>query len=252
MTAYIDIKNLSVEYPMRYSESQNIRGKIVHLLSSQKKKQSSITRSDLCVLKDVSLRINEGERVGLIGTNGSGKTTLLKILADVLYPTSGNIMVHGQVNAILDPALGMDPEASGLENIRIRCMLLNVCSNQLEKKICEITAFSELGDAIRRPIKTYSSGMTMRLMFSIATTITPDILVMDEWLSAGDIRFVSKALTRMRELIQASRILVLASHSETVLTEWCNRVIWIKNGFIASDGNPKIVLDEYRKFAENS
>jgi len=248
MTAYIDIKNLSIQYPIRYSDKQNIRGKLVHFLSP-KKRQSSPKISALYALNNISLRINEGERVGLIGTNGSGKTTLLKVLADVLHPTSGNVTVSGRINAILDPALGMDPEASGSENIRIRCMLLNVCSSQIDQKIHEIAEFSELGDAIRRPIKTYSTGMTVRLMFSIATTITPDILVMDEWLSAGDIRFVAKALKRMQELIQASRILVLASHSETVLTEWCDRVIWIKNGLIELDGNPRQVLDAYQKFA---
>lgn len=197
-------------------------------------------------MKGVTLSIGEGERVGLIGTNGSGKSTLLKVLAGILTPTDGELQVGGSVNSIFDPALGMDAEASGLENIRIRCMLMRVPTSQIDQKCAEIADFSELGVALRRPIKTYSAGMAVRLAFSIATAVEPEILVMDEWLSAGDARFVSKALKRMESLVQASRMLILASHSEDILTNWCTRLLWFEDGKLIEDGFPAEVLSKYR------
>lgn len=247
MKAHIKIEQMSVNFAFRDPDKDSIRGQLTKLFNFKKKPDAhSIKR--VHALNNISLDIHEGERVGLLGTNGSGKTTLLKTLANVLYPTTGKITISGAVNAIFDPSLGMDPEASGLENIRIRCMLMGVKSSLINEKIAEIVNFSELGDAIRRPIKTYSAGMAMKLAFSIATSVEPEILLMDEWLSAGDARFVSKALTKMQKLIQSSRILVLASHSEVVLTEWCNRLIWIQDGNIMEDGNPQRVLENYRSY----
>jgi ABC-type polysaccharide/polyol phosphate transport system ATPase subunit len=201
-------------------------------------------------LSDLSITIREGERVGLVGTNGSGKTTLLKVLADILYPTAGSVEVAGKVNAIFDPALGMDPEASGLENILIRCMLLGIPTRGMDQKVEQIADFSELGEALRRPLKSYSSGMAMRLAFAVATSIEPEILVMDEWLSAVDARFVSKAFKKMESLMISSRILVIASHSEHVLTEWCSRLLWMQSGKVILDGKPKEVWEEYRRYTD--
>lgn len=245
MNTHIKIKELSVNYRFSDPDKNNIRGQILKML---RPKKNAAVRPHVSALNNISLEIYKGERVGLIGTNGSGKTTLLKIIANVLYPTAGNITIAGDVSSIFDPGLGMDPEASGLENIRIRCMLLGVDNKDIAEKVKYISVFSELGEALHRPIKTYSSGMAMRLAFSIATSVKPEILVMDEWLSAGDARFVMKALNKMQELIRASQILVLASHSEVVLTEWCNRLIWIQEGQIADDGSPKDVLEKYRAY----
>lgn len=250
MKAHIKIEQLSVNFAFRDPDRNSIRGHLAKLIRSPHKTAPK-TIKRVHALNNISLEIHEGERVGLLGTNGSGKTTLLKVLANVLHPTSGKITISGVVNSIFDPALGMDPEASGIENIRIRCMLMGVKSSEINKKIQEITIFSELGDAIRRPIKTYSAGMAMKLAFSIATSVEPEILLMDEWLSAGDARFVSKALVKMQQLIRASRILVLASHSEVVLTEWCSRLIWIQDGNIKEDGDPKTVLNNYRSYTSN-
>jgi lipopolysaccharide transport system ATP-binding protein len=250
MKPVIDIKNVTIQYPLRYPDRENIRSILVSLLSKKKQETSVSSVKNVKALDSISLQIQEGERVGLIGANGSGKTTLLKMLSGVIYPNAGEFRIDGRINAILDPSLGMDHEASGIENIRIRSMLLGLPIADLDIKIHEITQFSELGDAIRRPIKTYSSGMMMRLMFSIATAIQPDILVMDEWLSAGDISFVSKALNKMKGLIQSSRILVLASHSEPVLKEWCTRLVWLNSGQVAMDGAPEDVIAAYKKFSQ--
>ncbi len=250
MNAQIKLEHASVDYQFRDVDRNNIRRHLLTPFTMRKKKPEDHTFERVSALSNISLDITEGERVGLVGTNGSGKTTLLKLVSGVLFPSSGTISVAGAVSSIFDPGLGMDPEASGLENIRIRCMLLGIPKGESKEKTNYISKFSELGDALKRPIKTYSSGMAMRLIFSIATCVTPQILVMDEWLSAGDARFVSKALTKMQELIQSSQILVLASHSETVLTEWCNRVIWIQNGHIEEDGDPFTVLKHYKEYTD--
>lgn len=246
MKSSICLRDVSVTYMFRDPAIDSIRGKLSTLLRSGR--QTTLTRSlDVKALDKVSLDIAEGERVGLIGTNGSGKSTLLKVLAGVLHPTSGLVTVDGRVNSIFDPALGMDPEASGLENIRIRCMLMGVAQDKIDSKCNEIADFSELGVALRRPMKTYSAGMSVRLAFSIATAVEPEILVMDEWLSAGDARFVSKAFGRMESLVRASRVLVLASHSEHILMNWCTRLLWFKEGKLIDDGPPTLILPAYNR-----
>jgi ABC-type polysaccharide/polyol phosphate transport system ATPase subunit len=248
MTASVYLRDITVTYPFRDPAIDSLRGKIANLMGRRAAPLHDAAL-DVRALKGVSLDICEGERVGLIGPNGSGKSTLLKVLAGVLYPTEGEMIIGGRINAIFDPSLGMDPEASGLENIRIRCMLMRVAPDQLDAKCAEIAEFSELGIALRRPIKTYSAGMSVRLAFSVATAVEPEILVMDEWLSAGDARFVSKALKRMEALVHASRMLVLASHSEDILTNWCTRLLWFNNGILLEDGPPLQVLTNYKQYS---
>jgi lipopolysaccharide transport system ATP-binding protein len=242
---FIKIKNVSLEYQKKNLQNNNIRSKLISIFSKKK-----LQNENIASLKNINLTINEGERVGFIGSNGSGKTTLLKIVSDIIYPTRGEVIVCGKVSSIFDPSLGMDPEASGIENIIIRCKLLGLNNDQIRKKLVEISEFSELENSLNHPIKTYSAGMTVRLAFSIATAVEPEILVMDEWLSAGDARFVNKALEKMKHLVMKSSILLLASHSETILLEWCNRLIWIEGGEIIEDGSTEKVLTSYRAFSE--
>lgn len=248
MSTFIKLENISISYARQGVDSNNLKRHLLKYLTLNQYKPVQEDLISVSALKDISLNIYEGERVGLIGINGSGKTTLLKVLAHILYPTRGEMTIHGKINSIFDPSLGMDPFASGVENIKIRCMLLGIKDEDIPEKTVEIIKFSDLGNAVYRPLKTYSAGMAMRLAFSIATCIKPEILVMDEWLSAGDAKFVSKALDKMRTLIDHSRILVLASHSEDILTKWCNRVIWLENGLIIKDGAPASVLQEYNNY----
>jgi ABC-type polysaccharide/polyol phosphate transport system ATPase subunit len=250
MNASITLREVNVEFPFRDPAIDSLRGRLLHFFRPTQPVSEKNRQFDVHALKDVSLHIGEGERVGLIGVNGSGKSTLLKVLAGVLYPSSGSLEVGGKVNAIFDPALGMDPEASGFENIRIRCMLMGVALTRIDEVCNQIAEFSELGDALRRPIKSYSAGMAVRLAFSVATAVDPEILVMDEWLSAGDARFVSKALHRMEDLVRTSRILVLASHSEHILNDWCTRLFWFDRGRLIADGTPQEILADYKKFSE--
>ena len=187
----------------------------------------------------MNFTLSEGDRLGLMGHNGSGKSTLLRVLAGVYEPTSGYLDVRGRIASLLDISVGMDPEASGIENIYLRGLLLGLGKEEIRQKIEEIVDFSELGDFIDLPVRTYSSGMSMRLAFSIATCVEADILLMDEWLSVGDADFVKKAEERLKSLVRKTPILVMASHSPEVIREVCTRVIRLEGGRVALEGKPE-------------
>ncbi len=189
----------------------------------------------VAALRDISLTISQGERVGLIGHNGSGKTTLLKVMAGILPPTAGRVQVQGQVTSLLHLNAGMLPDLSGLENINIRATLMGLDKQEKKHLIEDVKAFSELGIYLNMPIRTYSAGMAMRLSFAIATGIAPDILIMDEWIGTGDKEFRAKAQKRMREFADMAGILVIASHSEPLLNAVCNRRILVEKGRIVRD-----------------
>ena len=181
-------------------------------------------------LDGVSFELSEGERLGLTGHNGSGKSTLLRVLAGVYEPTEGTLDVRGRIASLLDISIGLDSDSSGLENILLRGLLLGLSKEEIRRKTDEIIEFSELGDFIELPVRTYSSGMSMRLSFSIATCVDADILLMDEWLSVGDSDFVKKAEDRLKSLVRKTPILVMASHSPEVLKEVCTKVVRLESG----------------------
>lgn len=247
MSIVISAKNLEVSYSRFDPNESGFRTRLKNAFNARKELQ---TKTTVNALNSINFDVYEGDKLAFIGRNGSGKTTILKVIGGVLKPTGGEINCYGNVNAVFDPGLGMDPEASGEENIKIRLVLAEVDSSKLNEKFHQIAKFSELGEALKRPLKTYSSGMAVRLSFSIATSIEPEIMVIDEWLSAGDIRFVDKALKRMKELVTQSRALVVASHSQDIITNWCNRVIWLENGEILEDGTPNKIYPRYEKFCK--
>lgn len=183
-------------------------------------------------LKDVSLEIAAGDRVGLIGHNGSGKTSLLRLLCGVYEPTSGVAVVHGRVTSLIDVTLGMDFEATGYENIRLRALILGVSKDQIAAMTPRVVEFSGLGDYMSMPVRTYSSGMVLRLAFSIVTSVQPEILLMDEWMSVGDDAFVQKAEERLAELVDRASILVLASHNQKIINDLCTVVVRMDQGNI--------------------
>jgi lipopolysaccharide transport system ATP-binding protein len=199
-------------------------------------------------LKDINLRIGEGERIGLLGHNGAGKSTLLKVLAGIYPVTSGEVNVQGHVHSMLDIAVGIEPEANGWENIQFRCLVQGDTPAQAREKAKAIAEFSELGEALNRPVKVYSSGMSVRLLFSIATTIEPEILLLDEILGAGDLGFQEKAFRRMMDLIDRARILIIASHNLTTLSRLCTRALWLDHGAIVMDATPHVVISAYEDF----
>ena len=190
-------------------------------------------RGDLTVVRaldHVSFRLEPGDRLGLWGRNGSGKTTLLRAIAGVYRPVSGRLDVTGRIASLIDLNLGMDGEASGIENIRMRGVLLGLSRRQADRLLDDVAEFTELGDFLSMPVRTYSTGMHMRLGFAISTAVDADIVLMDEWLSVGDAEFQKRAQNRLTDFLARSKILVLASHSEQLLKDMCNRIIHLEHG----------------------
>jgi lipopolysaccharide transport system ATP-binding protein len=183
-------------------------------------------------LKDLSFKINSGDRVGLYGPNGSGKTTLLRLINKIYMPTNGNITISGSVLSLLDISMGLDSDANGYDNIILRGLILGLTHEEIKTKVDEIKEFSELGDYLAAPIRIYSSGMKVRLAFSIITVMKPEILVLDEWLSVGDESFNKKASDKLQEMIEETSILIIASHSKEILNKVCNRIFLLEDGKI--------------------
>ena len=198
-------------------------------------------------VKNLSFEIKKGETVGIIGRNGCGKSTLLKMIARVLTPSSGRVTVHGHISAILELGAGFNPEMTGHENVYLNTSINGLTKDQTDQKIEEIIKFSELGDFIYQPIKTYSSGMKARLAFAVAINVEPDILIVDEALSVGDAAFQRKCFAKMEEIREKGATVLFVSHSEASIVSLCNRAIWINNGELVLDGIPKLVTGLYLK-----
>jgi ABC-type polysaccharide/polyol phosphate transport system ATPase subunit len=198
-------------------------------------------------LRDVSLTVGPGERVGVIGPNGAGKSTLLKLLAGVYEPTGGRRVVTGRISSLFDLMVGFEPEASGWENIRYRGYLQGETPRTLSRKISDIAEFSELGEFLNMPVRYYSAGMLVRLAFSIATAIDPEVLIIDEVLSVGDMAFQEKARRRMREMMAQAELMVVVSHDLDSLADLCVRGVWLDRGRIREQGPMKKVIGAYRR-----
>ncbi len=201
--------------------------------------------TEFTALKNINFTVNKGETFGIIGENGAGKSTLLKILAKTLKPTSGNIEIHGRSAALLELGAGFNPELTGEENIYLNAYLMGLTKKDIDDKKDEIIDFSELGDFIKRPVKTYSSGMHVRLAFSIATSVDPEILIIDEALSVGDQHFQKKCIDRMMQFRQKGKTIFFCSHSLYFVQELCSRVVWLKNGKMEKIGRAPEVINAY-------
>lgn len=241
---YITVKNLYISFPLYHENMRNLR-KITNIFLSGRLSEDKHRKIYVQSLRDISFSIKGGERVGLIGTNGAGKTTLLRTMSGIYEPVSGHLRIEGHISSLLDPSVGMNPELTGRENIRLRCYIDGVPHkqmNEIEEKVIE---FSELGSYIDLPVKTYSSGMNLRLGFGLITAIDPQILLMDEWFMTGDEGFMLKATHRLENIVKKSQILIISTHSPQILIKWCNRIIWLEQGFLKMDGTPQEVLPVY-------
>jgi lipopolysaccharide transport system ATP-binding protein len=196
-------------------------------------------------LSDLSFKLNENDRVGLLGHNGAGKSTLLRTVSGVYSPTEGSVRVEGTVGSLIDVSLGINPEATGRENIYVRGQLLGLTKAQINKHYDEIVQFADLGDFTEVPVRTYSTGMHLRLAFSVSTVVRPEILLMDEWLSVGDEGFRAKAENRLAELLTDTKILIIATHSRSLIQQVCNRAIWLEHGQVKMDGSAEEVSKAY-------
>lgn len=199
------------------------------------------------VLKDINLKIKNGEAVGLIGVNGSGKSTLLKLMTRIIYPNKGKIETHGKLTSLLELGAGFHPDFSGRENIYFNASIFGLTRKQIDERLEQIIDFSELGDYIDNPVRTYSSGMYMRLAFAVAINVDADILLVDEVLAVGDQHFQEKCISKMKELKKQGKTMVFVTHSLNTVTDFCNRAVWLKEGKIRMDGKPDKVIKEYIK-----
>ena len=243
--AFLRLRNLSVEFPMYQGSSRSLKKMLVATTTQGNLARDATDRINVRALDDITLDIEDGDRIGLIGANGAGKTTLLRVLAGIYYPTRGQVYSSGNISALLEVAVGLNPDATGRENIILRGMYMNIHPREMRSRIDEIAEFTELGPYLDMPVRTYSSGMMVRLGFAVSTCIHPEILLMDEWLSAGDARFLDKAQQRMEQFVGSSSILVLASHSQNLLHKWCNRGLLLAQGRITTYGDIDDVIAAY-------
>jgi len=243
--ALIDFKGVCVDFPVFNSNGRSLKKRLMRVATGGQLSTDATGVVVIRALEDLSFKVTDGERVALLGHNGAGKTTLLRVLSGVYAPTAGLATIEGQLGSLIDISLGIDPEASGLENIYIRGRLLGMSADEIEAKTPEIIEYAELGDFIEMPVRTYSTGMHMRLAFTISTTLRPEILLMDEWLSVGDEAFKHKAEARMKQVVQATSILVVATHSRELAINTCTRALWLEHGKIKLDASPQIVCDAY-------
>lgn len=231
----IRAETLVVEFPIYGAKSRSVKNTVIRAATGGVLARDAADRVVVRAIDQVSFEWREGERIGLVGHNGSGKTTLLRAIAGIYEPIAGSLTVEGRVASMLSLMLGMDPEATGFENIFLRGVTMGLTRPQIEEIVDDVCDFSELGDYIQMPMRTYSSGMAMRLAFAISTAAKADILLMDEWLSVGDEAFAEKSKRRLSELIDQAKILVLASHSPEVIRANCSRVIRLDHGRIVAE-----------------
>ena len=242
---HITLDKVCLDFPVYNADARSLKSSLVNVATGGQLRAGNKGGITVRALDDINLKIEPGERVGLVGHNGSGKSSLLRVLNGVYRPSSGTLSVDGEIGSLIDINIGINPEATGLENITTCAALMGIPKSTIVEKLPDIIDFSELGDYISMPVRTYSSGMQMRLMFSIATTMKPQILLMDEWLSVGDESFVKKAEERLGKLVSETDILVFASHSRKTITSTCNRLIWLEHGRIKADGNVETIANEY-------
>jgi ABC-type polysaccharide/polyol phosphate transport system ATPase subunit len=244
MEYIIEVENLSLNY--RFIKSLSFKEWAINSFSLGKKQSKTRTFK---ALQDVSFKIEKGKTVGIIGENGAGKSTLLKVLANVYAPDEGTVKINTDSVSLLTLATGFKSELTGLENIYINGLLLGLSKKELDEKFEEIASFSELGEFLSNPVRTYSSGMKSKLAFSIASHVNPDLLFIDEVFSVGDARFRKKSSAKIKELIKSDRTVVMVSHNEDQIKELCNEVIWLDKGKLIAQGDTLDILKEYKVFS---
>src|SRR5690606_22034760 len=241
----IQLSNVGVEFPIYNSSNRSLKNRVLNIATGGRIERRTDSLVIVRGLDDVSLRFEEGDRIGLIGHTGSGKTTLLRVLSGIYTPTQETALIHAACVSLINITLGIDPDATGRENIRLRSAMMGMHPKEIAEIFEQIAEFSGLGEFLDMPFRTYSSGMQLRLAFATSTSVSPEILIMDEWLSTGDEDFKERANNRMRDLVNSTQILVLASHSRQLLEKNCNRIVWLEHGRIKMDGIPSEVLPAY-------
>jgi lipopolysaccharide transport system ATP-binding protein len=238
------IEGVSVFFPLYHGNARSLK-KTVMAAASGRLGQDRQHRVVVQALRNISFSLHGGYRLGLIGANGAGKTTLLRTLAGIYEPVMGRMLVQGSLNALLDAGLGMNMELTGRENIMLRGLYNGLPRAGLARLEQDVAEFADLGDFLDLPVRIYSAGMVIRLGFALATAIRPEILLMDEWILAGDAAFMERARYRLEAMVRSADILVLSTHDTQIVTEWCSRALWLDQGRVRLDGSPDQVVDAY-------
>ncbi len=238
---FLRMKGVAVTFEGKVSGHEGLKGWLFNRLG----RRSVSPGYRIEALKGIDLEIGHGERVGLIGLNGAGKSTLLKVMAGIYPPTAGVLVARGHVCPMFEFATGFEMHQSGWDNIRIRGLLLGMSPDEIEAKLPEIAAFTELGEFLDYPVRTYSAGMFVRLAFAVSTSINPEILLIDELMGAGDIKFAEKAKLRMLDFMKQGKIMVFSTHSFDLLRSFCERTVWLAAGKVVADGPTADVVAAY-------
>lgn len=246
MTPFIRLSEVDINFPLFDAQNLGLINTLVRFGGLRRPTQQQVARpKSVPALRGIDLEIASGTRLGLIGHNGAGKSTLLKVLSGVYEPTRGEIQIQGSLSALTDLMLGMDPEASGIEFIVTRGIVMGMSRHEACALVDDVREFSELGDHLQLPVRTYSTGMLLRLAFAVSTSISPDILLMDEMVGAGDARFQAKAQQRLLNLMSRVNILVLASHNDELLHRFCSEALVLDGGQIVHRGSVADCLRHY-------
>jgi ABC-2 type transport system ATP-binding protein/lipopolysaccharide transport system ATP-binding protein len=245
--AVIRLEQVSVTFPIFDANSRSLRTQVLAVSTGGRIGTDARHHVSIQALDGVSLTVEHGDRLALIGHNGAGKTTLLRVMAEIYEPTSGRVTVEGRAAPMFDLGVGMDPESTGMENIKFRGLYLGLSRAEIRAKTREIAEFTELGSFLDMPLRTYSAGMHARLAFAISTCSEPEILLLDETITAGDAAFLEKAKSRVQEFIARAGILVLASHSEGMIRDMCNKAILMEHGRIVAAGPVDETFKQYKR-----
>lgn len=241
--ALVRLENTVLHYPVYTQQALTIKRLVLSRLGGTVSTHDNSVSVE--ALSGISLELNDGDRLGIIGHNGAGKTTLLRVISQVYEPQGGKVTIEGRLSCLVDITLGMDPEASGWDNIVFRGAFLGLSFDEARELAPSIAEFSELGEYLNMPVRTYSSGMYMRLAFAITTAVYPDILVMDEMIGAGDARFFDKAIERVTSMMNRTKIVIVASHSNYTITKFCNKVLWMDKGKVKALGSVDEILPRF-------
>ena len=243
--AYIELKNVTLDLPIYDVQGRSLKKQVLRMGRRNRIAEDNDGIVVVRALDDVTLRFERGDRIGLIGHNGAGKSTLLRVMAGIYPPTGGAVTREGKAVPLLDISLGMDENSTGMQNIRLRGLLLGMTEAEIREKQSEIAEFSELGDYLDLPIRTYSSGMRVRLAFAVSTAVDAEILLLDEVMGVGDASFMHKAEARLADLHSRAEIVVLAMHSNNQIRKVCDKVLWMERGRIRAFGPVEEVVEQY-------
>jgi ABC-type polysaccharide/polyol phosphate transport system ATPase subunit len=241
----LTLRNVSVSFPIYHSGTRSLKKRLLFRGTGGQLANDANDRIVVEAVRNLSLSLTAGDRIALVGRNGAGKTTLLRVMAGIYEPFAGSVSHQGRISPMFDINLGIDHEISGYDNIRLRGLILGLKPDEIERLMPDIVDFTELGDYLDIPVRTYSSGMMTRLTFAVATCFSPEILLMDEWIMAGDAGFLAKAQHRVQSFVERANILVLASHSLEICRKWCNKGVWMERGEIKMHGDIETVLAAY-------